>query len=466
MNTNNTSWGYSGIVGAWESEFQLCNAALPIVFFEFQSEKIEDIIHVLQKDHVIELIEFSIVDYEDKDGFLQEKNYVEDATVKYTSNSKNIISKLKNAINNLNFRNYYLTNICINLSTKINSKNGIQLVPTSSTLMISVDPDWSVLVNSPTAILSYETYIDVWLSETLDSNKQWRNNKEYSDINSTTINKLIEQLKKTIQSDFQATKSDFYTESISDRGFYIINNENDRKNEKTKLFNSSILIETLKDKIEGDYFSKNEYEIDFLKELINIIYDEKEIDLEIKQFDTLEKCHKLIQKLITEINNGSISENLINKNLKKIQALYDKFNIPFSKEQKILNTSLLRVEKELNQEKIDFNKITEEIDIIEKYIGDNSIKIHNNKVLDFISEKFFKNIDDSPINSENLNEFLKEFNDRLKKAKQSNSLEDLALYLKSIEPEFIKKNREVLQKTKYDQSAKNAITKALKGKKN
>lgn len=210
------TWGYSGVVGSWDFNIPLPTPKTPYDYYQSQKLFLSSMFEILSSLHVVKSGSIDII-YLDKIGSTyKDIHYVEGEEIVFSSFSS-VIEFMDNEI--LQHKDTYFSCGDFTLDTTILHNEKDFLIPSSAYILFSSVDSWGYLVNDPQIIFSYETFIDVWLEKTLNSNHEWRANKKYAKANKPRINKIISTIEQSFEVKSSSNSSRYYSNFINESGF-------------------------------------------------------------------------------------------------------------------------------------------------------------------------------------------------------------------------------------------------------
>ncbi|KST70409.1 hypothetical protein [Mastigocoleus testarum] len=167
----NKTWGYSGLVGEWYIEASGGKGNILQERFKYLIQTLDFLICPLQVFHKLYTVRVDLSILDDK-NIGEEKSFVEDLELE-SKDMIEIIPELEKIF--ISHVNCLFTKVNLELNTIVLEQNKELILPESAELYIGTESS-SSLDTEVDLFVSYSTFIDVWLSKTLDRNKNQRDN--------------------------------------------------------------------------------------------------------------------------------------------------------------------------------------------------------------------------------------------------------------------------------------------------
>ena len=216
----NPSWGYSREVGSWMIDHLIgVNSDEPEKRFQNLIDTLDKIIPPLKKLHTLEEANFELAVLGEaitEEGKIEEKEeeFLEFAELE-ASHLDEVIAALKKL--SLSYPRFIIPTISMDLGTKIKTEDREFVCPKSAELYISTDSD-AIVGKKNEICISYSTYIDIWLRETLKSGVP-RDNSNAAKLNYPRLEEFLITIEKNLGGSFEEGESYYYNDRLQRIGF-------------------------------------------------------------------------------------------------------------------------------------------------------------------------------------------------------------------------------------------------------
>lgn len=212
------TWGYSGEVGSWNMELICSNSDELEKRFQYLISAIKKIIPPLKKMHTLHQIDFDLAVLGEaitEEGRIEEKEFFEFAELSASSLDDVVPAFEKLSVT---YPRFIITRISMDLNTKVKEAREQEVIaPESAELYVSTD-SYAELGKKDVIYISYSTYIDIWLRETLKSGVP-RDNSNAAKLNYPRLEEFLITIEKNLGGSFEEGESYYYNDRLQRIGF-------------------------------------------------------------------------------------------------------------------------------------------------------------------------------------------------------------------------------------------------------